>query len=449
MKYLVLLLLILSLPIFLFKLGDSSLVSWDEGWFASIARNVIKSGEITKLYWNGLQFVDHPPFGFWLMASSFKLFGANEFSARLPSALAGVASLAVIYLLGKELFNSRVGLFSMVGLISSPWFIFRARSGNLDIFLVLLFILSFYFALKYLKDKKYGVFLGVSLAFLFLTKTLIGFTAVPVILYLFWKEKKLTFSYLVTPFLIGLIPFTIWFLIQAVTYDGFISRFFFIGAPGITVSTSFRENLQLFKDYLHNGIGRWFWPGVLSVAVIPFLKQKKAYILPLFFICFSLPFLFSNKGHIWHLLPLHPILIISALGCAYILFDKFTKNKVVSFLAIFLATMFLSYPQIRQNWYNFIDIPAFVSDEAILSREAGKFPYKFYIDDDFDPVAAFYSDKIVEQIQDADLTSVFAKNESFVLITYEWRLEQAKIKPSEYRIVKMDRDKILLVREKN
>ncbi len=490
MKYLVLLLLILSLPIFIFKLGDSSLVSWDEGWFASIAKNIIKSGEVTKLYppsrntesvssriraksfslrrdfapdeawgedipsvslwelhWNGSQFVDHPPLGFWLMAGSFKLLGVNEFSARLPSALFGVASLFAIYLLGKELFNSRVGIFSMVGLISSPWFVFRARSGNLDIFLVFFFILSFYLALKYLKDKKYGIFLGVALACLFLTKTLVGFTIVPVILYLFWKEKKLTLAYLSTPLLIGFIPFLIWFLIQSVTYNGFISRFLFIGVPGIKVATSYVDNLKLFKDYLHSGVGRWFWPGVASLAVLPFLKQKRAYILPLFFVFFALPFIFSSKGHIWHLIPLHPILILSFLGTGYVLAYKFTGRKILSVFAVFLATFLISFPQIRQNWYNFIDIPAFVSDEAILSREAGKYPYKFYIDDDFDPVAAFYSDKNVEQILEGDLSGIFAKKESFVLITYQWRLEQAKIKPAEYRIVKMDRDKILVARE--
>ena len=59
---------------------------------------------------------------------------------------------------------------------------------------------------------------------------------------------------------------------------------------------------------------------------------------------------------------------------------KIIKSELV-ILALFLILVgYVSFLQTRRSWYEFIDIPAFVSDEAILSKEAGKYPYNFYIE---------------------------------------------------------------------
>src|SRR5262249_576987 len=44
-----------------------------------------------------------PPLLYWLIAVSFKLFGINAAAARLPGALAVVASVALIFLIGEKL----------------------------------------------------------------------------------------------------------------------------------------------------------------------------------------------------------------------------------------------------------------------------------------------------------------------------------------------------------
>lgn len=98
-------------------------------------------------------------------------------------------------------------------------------------------------------------------------------------------------------------------------------------------------------------------------------------------------------------------------------------------------------------WYEFIDVSAFVSDEAILSKEAGKFPQKFYMDGDFGPTAVFYSEKKVEQIRNERVREIFSEPESFVLVTSQWHLDQEKINPSKYKIIKKDRDRVLVVKD--
>lgn len=436
--------LLLAFPLFFFKLGQSSLVSWDEAWYAGIAANILKTGDIFRMVWNGLPFFDHPPFGFWLMALTFKLFGTSDFWARVPSASFGLLTLVATYFLGKELFGRIPGFLAAIALVSSPWIIYRSRSGNLDIFLTFLFVISLYFALKAQKDKNYLYLLSISLAFLLLTKTLIPFAIFPVLLYVFWKSKKYTLLELKLPIVIAFIPFFLWVITNATTYPDFVGRYFFIGTLGVTVHTSILQNINLIRQYLHDGVGIWFWPAVFSFFISFFLKKRNFNILLIFFLTFIIPFIFSPKGQIWHYTPLHPILLTNLMGVSYFIFERAFKNKGLIFLTLLIPTFYFAYKQEKGNWYGFIDIPAYVSDEAILSREAAKYPEKFYIDDDFVPAAAFYSGKVVTRVPNGSLLPLFQSKEKFILITKQFRLDGSNIKPYQYKVIKIDRDKILL-----
>src|SRR5687768_4222941 len=115
-------LIFLTSPLFFYKLGDSSLVSWDEAWYGGIARNILQSGNIFHLQFNDKYYFDHPPFGFSLIAGSQKIFGINEFGTRFTPALCGLLTLVVVYLLGKQLFSRSVGFLSALSLLSAPWF---------------------------------------------------------------------------------------------------------------------------------------------------------------------------------------------------------------------------------------------------------------------------------------------------------------------------------------
>lgn len=436
-------LLLLSLPLFFYNLGQSSLTNWDEAWYADIARNILKTGNIFTLYWNGEIFSDHPPAGFWVTAIIFKILGISEFTARLPQALFGMLSLVTIYLLGKELFNKWVGLASAIALSSSIWFLYRARSGNLDITLTFFYLLTLFLALKVVRDKKYLVPLAISFTILMLTKTLVPLTIFPSLFIIFWKQK-INFKDLRWLLVIFLGLFGTWLVTQIITQPGFISHFFKIGLPGIKVETNYSENLQLIKEYLHSGIGKWFWPGLFGVFIGLLLRQKRFLILSVFFVTFFVPFIFSAKGHIWHLIPLHPIMVLSFFGVAWVILEKFLKKSWLVAGLILITSVYISFNQIKMSWYQFIDIPGFISDEAILSIEAGKYPQKFYIDGDFGPTAIFYSNKQVSQVSPKMLPPMFFGNDSFLMITKQSALDSAKIPVDRYKIIKSDRDKILV-----
>ncbi len=438
-------LLFLTLPLFFYKLGQTSLVSFDEAWYGDIARNILKSGNLFLLFSNGGIYNDHPPAGFWFIALSEKIFGVSEFSVRFIPALCGFLSLIIIYLLGKELFNRWVGFASAIALPSATWFLFRARSGNLDVLLTMFFLLTLLLALRARKNDVYLMPLSISLGLLFLTKSVVPLTIIPALAIIFFNNK-ISIQKLILSVLVFLLMVGYWFFTQLKSQPDFINYYFFKGLPGVETDTDYLSNLKLAKEYLHNGIGKWFWLGIFSMFSGLALRQKRFVILATFFIIFFLPFIFSAKGHIWHLIPLHPVLILSFTGAFYVLLEKFIKNKAAINFLLVAVVLIIAYPQIRQSWQQFINIPPFVSDEAILSKEAAKYPYQFYIDGVFLPTAVYYSDKKVERISHDILKPMFLKKEPFLLITYQWRLDDAQISSDKYQIIKTDRDKVLLLK---
>jgi len=82
----------------------------DESHVAIFARAISETGK--PILRNGYHTGAYQWFLYWISAISVKVFGLNEFAARFPSIVFGVLSILVVYLLGKELFNKKVGLLA-------------------------------------------------------------------------------------------------------------------------------------------------------------------------------------------------------------------------------------------------------------------------------------------------------------------------------------------------
>ncbi len=69
-----------------------------------------------------------PAFYTYLIIPSYKIFGLNEFSVRLPSAIMGILTLVSVYFLIKKLFKREsIALLTMLLLAISPWHIQFSR----------------------------------------------------------------------------------------------------------------------------------------------------------------------------------------------------------------------------------------------------------------------------------------------------------------------------------
>lgn len=76
---------------FLWNLGSIGLMDKTEPMFVEAARQMVVRQDWITPYWNGETRFDKPPISYWLMAIAFKLFGVNEWAARIPSALMATA----------------------------------------------------------------------------------------------------------------------------------------------------------------------------------------------------------------------------------------------------------------------------------------------------------------------------------------------------------------------
>jgi 4-amino-4-deoxy-L-arabinose transferase-like glycosyltransferase len=99
-------LLIWLLPLLLLSSGHSSLMAHDEGLYAWRSRRMFESGD-----WINPWSEPHhkTPGPYWLIATSYNLFGISETSVRLPSMVFGVLSVLILYEVGKILLGKKVG----------------------------------------------------------------------------------------------------------------------------------------------------------------------------------------------------------------------------------------------------------------------------------------------------------------------------------------------------
>ncbi len=93
----------------LLTLGLRPLFNSDEGRYAEIPREMLQGGDWIIPHLNGLAYIEKPPLQYWATALSFFLFGENEFSARVYSALTSFGTVALVWLLGTRIWGREVG----------------------------------------------------------------------------------------------------------------------------------------------------------------------------------------------------------------------------------------------------------------------------------------------------------------------------------------------------
>ena len=121
-------------------------------------------------WWMHLSFHDHPPFVFWIQHYSIKLFGENPFAIRVPSALAGMAAVVFLYLIGRRLWSREVGLAAAALFALSVNHVWISRIGLQESILIALMLGAVYFFLLGLERRKFLPVAGIFLGLAFLSK---------------------------------------------------------------------------------------------------------------------------------------------------------------------------------------------------------------------------------------------------------------------------------------
>src|SRR5579859_5975176 len=91
----------------------------DEALYATFART-IASGPGRGLLLSHM-LVDKPPLAFYLDAASVAVFGSSEFALRLPTLLASLVGVALVYAIGRRVFGRTAGLAAAWAMTLSPF----------------------------------------------------------------------------------------------------------------------------------------------------------------------------------------------------------------------------------------------------------------------------------------------------------------------------------------
>jgi 4-amino-4-deoxy-L-arabinose transferase-like glycosyltransferase len=208
-------------------LGFTRLFDWDEVNFAESAREMMVTGDYSRVQVNFQPFWEKPPLFFWMQAACMHLFGTNEFAARFPNAVCGIVTLLLLFRIGKEIHDETFGLIWATAYFGSflPHFYFK--SGIIDPWFNLFIFLGIYYifrATSLAKDadtnRRFrlfalsGLFIGLGI----LTKGPVAFLICSLVAIVFGAIALAQAKKLIVTFAEGAIYVAIAFLVSTLWY---------------------------------------------------------------------------------------------------------------------------------------------------------------------------------------------------------------------------------------
>jgi len=206
LKYMIWLILFLALFFRFINLNQS--LWWDE------AINVVYA-QTSDFWWFITKYPVgdfHPPGWFAILWVWGHLFGFSEIMVRMPSVILGAATVGLTFLLGKELFNRRVGFLSAFLLAIAPLHVYYSQEARMYVLAAFSVTLSFYFLNRLILQKKWAGLGFIASLVLVLSSDYLAYFAIPAqVICLAWVNK-LRKNVLVSLLAAGLI-FLPWFAI--------------------------------------------------------------------------------------------------------------------------------------------------------------------------------------------------------------------------------------------
>jgi len=138
------------LVIYVPGLFSPSLLDDADSIHAEAAREMVVRHDWSTLYINGFRYLEKAPLMYWGMASSYKLFGVSEWTARVPLTLGVLGLLISIYFFGKRHFSENAGLYSSIVLATSFGPYIFSRILIPDILVGWFLLIGFDFFLRYI-----------------------------------------------------------------------------------------------------------------------------------------------------------------------------------------------------------------------------------------------------------------------------------------------------------
>ncbi|HVO65383.1 MAG TPA: glycosyltransferase family 39 protein [Syntrophales bacterium] len=316
----------------------------DEGRYSAIPSEMNQSGDYTTPHLKGTVYLEKPPLCYWATALLFKIFGENEFSSRLFTALCAWGCIILVYSIGTFFHDKKTGFYAAAVLTTSLYHFAIGRINILDMPLAFFVCAAVWMGYRYFSGsgeiKKWLYLFYLMCALAFLTKGLIGivFPFAVIVIWLLFSKRWRDILRLFSPvgFVIFLAVAGPWLiLVQRANKDFF--WFFFVQEHFLRYTTTMHSRSEPVYFFIPIILaGTMPWCAFLWQAV----KESGLKIASLF--------AFEEK-----------VFLITWLGFIF-LFFSISSSKLVSYiapvflpLAVFMGHLFRVHDDVlRQNLNN-------------------------------------------------------------------------------------------------
>lgn len=336
------------------------IIQWDESRLAVNAAEMYLNGNwlVTSFENQPDLYNTKPPLMIWLQTICIHLFGLNEMSVRLPSALAG---LFCILLTGRIVYEktSRTGLSAIAILLLSVSGGFiqlhGSMTGDFDALLTLFVLLAFRSFDQYIETEKKSalVYLILWQSLAIMCKSAAGFIPLPIwFLLLFLERKWHLLPKMMLAAGLSLVPFLVYILVREAASVGYLAAIWDNDFHG-RFSKALEGHTSEWYYYIVNlftfRYSYWIW--LLPVAIVyAFISSDNSYKrYTLGFLAYLILLTVAKTRIHWYDMPLLPLISIIILLFIFEVNQKIKNQKwqvVFSFMLV-LSLLPAAYGKFR------------------------------------------------------------------------------------------------------
>ena len=248
----------------------------DTAWEYDAVSGVMKYG---LPYANGFYLINQPPLGFYILAVFFKVFGLSFNNGTFLVTLFGLGCVALVYGIGKTLYNKTTGFFAAALFAFSPWHLILSRTFLIDVQCLFFSLLSLFVGIIAFRRDSFKLFFvsGIIFAAAFNTKLYAFFILIPLLaLFIHFRPKniKRIASWLAALFLPVIFSSYLWY--ETITRQG-ISAIFLHADLVIHESSNIVPTFSFVGNFLISyGLG-WFVVDAAFLSLLVCFMQKRLF----------------------------------------------------------------------------------------------------------------------------------------------------------------------------
>lgn len=416
-----LLLLAAYFPIFL-HLDSIPIQLWDESRLATNAVEMSQDGNFitTHFYHRPDMWNTKPPLMIWLQTLSIKALGVGELAIRLPSAMAALLTVALLFVFGLRFTGKPyLGLFAGWVLITTHQYIelHGTRTGDYDALLVL-FITAYllaYFAWTETGKTQHLIGFFVALTLAALTKGVAGLMLLPA-LFVYTVARRKLLPILKHPATwLGILGFALviggYYLLREQNNPGFLKAVYDneLGGRYLKPLEGHKGGPLYYLRLLYGLEFKyyWFYLSVAALVLVPKNLRSPMARLNLFLVIGIVSYIatISSAGTklTWYLLPVYPLIALLVGSFWVAAMERFanpengTSQKVyLTGTLLFLLSFAYPYFSVTAKCYG-NQLPADAEENthtaafmSKLIKSNADLSNFYYVSNTYDPQNRFY-----------------------------------------------------------